>query len=285
MPCLPKRAPRRWLWRMKTDLTQIARAKVNLSLHVTGQRADGYHLLDSLVVFADIGDVITLTPGPVLSLSVSGPFAEGVPGDARNLVWRAAELAGWSGHITLEKHLPHGGGIGGGSSDAATVLRLIGADVNALALGADVPVCLRNAPTRMRGIGEDLTAVSHGPGGACVLVNPGVHVPTPEIFARLALKDNPPMPDLPGADARGPEWVSWLAAQRNDLQAPAIAAAPEIGEVLCALEATQDALLVRMSGSGSTCFALYPGMDAARAAQATLRAAHPGWWCAATTLS
>lgn len=270
---------------MKTDLRQIARAKVNLSLHVTGQRADGYHLLDSLVVFADIGDVLTLTPGPTLSLSVSGPFAAGVPGDGRNLVWRAAELAGWTGHISLEKHLPHGGGIGGGSSDAATVLRLIGADVDALALGADVPVCMRNAATRMRGIGEDLTPVSYGFDASCVLVNPGVHVPTPEIFRRLAVKDNPAMSPLPGPGASVSAWITWLLAQRNDLQAPAIAAAPEIGGVLRALEDTAEALLARMSGSGSTCFALYPSMEAAQAAEAALRGAHPGWWSVATRLS
>ena len=117
----------------------FAPAKINLALHVTGQRADGYHLLDSLVVFADVGDRIALTPGDALSLDVTGPFAVGVPADARNLVWRAAQAAGWTGRIALEKNLPHGAGIGGGSSDAAAVLRMLGAAGAALSLGADVP--------------------------------------------------------------------------------------------------------------------------------------------------
>ena len=143
----------------------FAPAKINLTLHVTGRRADGYHLLDSLVVFADLGDRLWLDPGAQMSLEVSGPFADGVPRDDSNLVWRAAMAAGWRGAIRLEKNLPHGAGIGGGSADAAALLRALHGDdamrvigpEATLALGADVPVCLHTGPQRMRGIGEQLT--------------------------------------------------------------------------------------------------------------------------------
>ncbi|MDG1068196.1 MAG: 4-(cytidine 5'-diphospho)-2-C-methyl-D-erythritol kinase, partial [Sulfitobacter sp.] len=160
----------------------FAPAKVNLTLHVTGQRADGYHLLDSLVVFADIGDRLWFDAGPQMRISVTGPFAEGVPVDQRNLVWQAAVLAGWTGHITLEKNLPHGAGIGGGSSDAAAVLRAFGGTADALQLGADVPVCLAHAPQRMRGIGEILDPIAPLPDLEIVLVNPRVAVPTAPVF-------------------------------------------------------------------------------------------------------
>ncbi len=255
-----------------TKAEGFAPAKLNLTLHVTGQRADGYHLLDSLVVFADVGDRLTYASGAELRLSVTGAFAEGVPTDARNLVWQAAELCGWTGHISLEKNLPHGAGIGGGSSDAAAVLRDLGGPLSRAAeLGADVPVCLSFVPQRMRGIGEVLDAAPAVPALDLVLVNPGVHVPTPEVFTALQQKENAPMEQIfPGGDFPG-----WLAAQRNDLQAPAVACAPQITEALAALN---DAQLVRMSGSGATCFGIYGDVASARAAADQIAKAHPNWW-------
>lgn len=266
-------------------LRAFAPAKVNLTLHVTGQRADGYHLLDSLVVFADLGDHLTLTPGPELSLNVTGPFAEGVPGDDRNLVWRAAVLAGWTGAIHLDKHLPHGGGIGGGSSDAAAILRALGARHDASILGADVPVCLAAKATRMSGIGEQLAPVAQAPQWAAVLVNPGVHVPTPQVFKALQDKTQAPMTDPPAGGIGDLPWLDWLRQQRNDLEAPAIALCPVIQQVKEALSACAGAALVRMSGSGSTCFALFDSHPSAATAAARISTAHPGWWCVATTLN
>lgn len=268
----------------------FAPAKINLTLHVTGQRTDGYHLLDSLVAFADVGDDLKFATAPNLSMEVVGEFAEGVPTDSRNLVWQAAEAAGWSGHISLNKVLPHGAGIGGGSSDAAATLKVLseqGFDAStdvALSLGADVPVCVAGQASRMRGIGEEITPIVLPP-LAALLVNPGVEVPTGPIFKALALRHNPPMPENIPALETSEEWAEWLGEQRNDLEAPAKALAPEIERTLDELRATRKVLLARMSGSGSTCFALYPSMKAAHFAAYEIGAAFPNWWCRATQLS
>ena len=268
----------------------LARAKINLTLHVTGQREDGFHLLDSLVSFADFGDHITLTQADRMSLEVFGAFSTGVPADSRNLVWRAAELSGWTGHIALQKNLPHAAGIGSGSSDAATVLRLLkqqGLKIRTdkvLNLGADIPVCMAAKSTRMTGIGEHLEFVETPPLPA-VLVNPGLQVPTGQVFANLASKQNSPMPARVPGFSDVSDYVSWLAEQRNDLEGPASDQATEIDRVLDTLRETGNALLARMSGSGATCFALYPTMKAAHFAAYEIGAAHSDWWIMATELS
>jgi 4-diphosphocytidyl-2-C-methyl-D-erythritol kinase len=271
-------------------ITEPAPAKVNLTLHVTGRRADGYHLLDSLVVFAGIGDRVTVRPGAAC-LRVVGPMAAGVPEGPENLVLRAAALMGAEAEITLDKHLPAAAGIGGGSSDAAACLRalahLTGARLpdDVARLGADVPVCLLASAARMRGIGEEVTPLARLPLLHAVLVNPGIAVSTPAIFKRLARHDNPPMP------ARLPGWhtaenlIHWLSTQRNDLEAPAIAEAPGIADVLQKLSATEGCALARMSGSGATCFGLYPNPHAAQQAARALRRDHPAWWVMPTALS
>jgi 4-diphosphocytidyl-2-C-methyl-D-erythritol kinase len=253
----------------------FAPAKVNLSLHVTGQRSDGYHLLDSLVVFADVGDRLWFDAGPQMAITVTGPFAQGVPVDARNLVWRAAQMAGWCGHIRLEKNLPHGAGIGGGSADAAAVLRAFGGGTQALTLGADVPVCLSQAPQRVRGTGEVLAQVAGLPALEIVLVNPRVAVPTAPVFAALASKNNDPMPQVWPDWADAQDFCLWLAGQRNDLEVPARGMAPQIADALASLDG---ALSARMSGSGATCFGLYA--EGAQAHAARITAAHPDWWVA-----
>lgn len=268
----------------------FAPAKINLSLHVTGQRDDGYHLLDSLVVFADIGDGLTFSSGPDLKLTVTGEHAAGVPDDGRNLVWQAAEALGWTGQITLNKVLPHGGGVGGGSSDAAaTIWALSGMGIDVpprvpLALGADVPVCMTAQATRMRGIGDDLSPVDlpHLP---AVLVNPGVPVPTGAVFKALAWRENPPLPDDIPDFATTEDCAEWLSRQRNDLEVPAMGVARVIETTLDTLRLTNRALLARMSGSGSTCFALYPSMKDAHFATYEIGAAHPEWWCRAVQLN
>ncbi|WP_123793388.1 4-(cytidine 5'-diphospho)-2-C-methyl-D-erythritol kinase [Pacificibacter maritimus] len=269
----------------------FAPAKINLSLHVTGQRNDGYHLLDSLVAFVDVGDQVTAEAAQHTSLTVEGPFAQGVPTDGSNLVVKAAEACGYPMALTLDKHLPPSSGIGGGSADAAAALRaaarlggpLMGHD-HALLLGADVPVCLASKSARMRGIGNDLVETPL-PALHLVLVNPRVEVATPNVFKRLDRKDNAPMPDTL------PEWpdslafVDWLGTQRNDLQEPAAKLAPEIAAVLVSLALSPDVLLTRMSGSGATCFAIYPDRATAQDAAAQISQSNPWWWVkAATTL-
>ena len=276
---------------MQAVNVELAPAKINLTLHVTGQRDDGYHLLDSLVVFADLGDRLVMRRAAAPSLSVTGPMAAGVPLGADNLVLRAARAMGVDLEIGLEKHLPSAAGIGGGSSDASAVLRGAVALVPALALpadaglslGADVPVCRMARAARMRGIGEAVAPVEGLPEVHGVLVNPGVAVSTAVIFRSLARKDNAAMPDvLPGwRDAA--DLAAWLAGQRNDMQAAAVAAVPVVGDVIAAIGATAGCLLARMSGSGATCFGLYAdAYAAARAADALTR---PGWWVRAVRLS
>jgi len=263
----------------------FAPAKVNLTLHVTGQRADGYHVLDSLVAFADCGDQVLLAEGSEMSVEVSGPFAAGVPTDARNLVWRAAEASGWTGHISVEKNLPHGAGIGGGSSDAGAVLRALNSSADPLALGADVPVCKLASAARMSGIGDVVTPVPQMPPLSAILVNPGVHVPTPKVFSGLVSKTNAPMETLPAAGASTVAWLDWLAAQRNDLEPPAKEIAPTIGQVLNELAALDGTLLARMSGSGATCFALMDSECSADVLARDFGRVFPDWWVKVVTLA
>ena len=269
----------------------FAPAKINLSLHVTGQRSDGYHMLDSLVVFVDVGDQISAEAANETTLAVSGPFAQGVPTDGQNLVVKAAEASGLPMALTLDKHLPPSSGIGGGSADAAATLRaamrLGGAQMtkdHALLLGADVPVCLASKSTRMQGVGDVLTPVTL-PALHLVLVNPRVEVPTPDVFARLERKDNPPMPKVLPRWPDSLAFVDWLGTQRNDLQDPAAKVAPEVAAVLVALALSPEVLLARMSGSGATCFGVYPDRSSADAADAQLSHSNPWWWVkAASTL-
>lgn len=267
----------------------FAPAKVNLALHVTGRRADGYHLLDSIVVFAGVGDRLTVEAADALSLTVTGPRAAGVPADRRNLIWRAAELfpPGRGAAITLDKHLPHAGGIGGGSADAAAALRGLAAlwahpmpgQAAILSLGADVPVCVAGVPARMSGIGEVLDPLPPLPPVWLVLVNPGIEVPTGAVFAALAHRENPPLPSVPPEGWSDPAALArWLCRTRNDLEPPARAQVPAIGEVLDRLEARPGCLMARMSGSGGTCFGLFADTAAARDAARQIAAARPDWW-------
>jgi 4-diphosphocytidyl-2-C-methyl-D-erythritol kinase len=282
-------------------LVEQAFAKVNLTLRVLGRRTDGYHELDSLVVFARLADRLSLVPGPALRLTVRGPTAGAAGPDSDNLVLRAAQglasrLASLRlGHFTLDKRLPVAAGLGGGSADAAAALRLL-ARANRLkpddprlaetarAAGADVPVCLDPRPRRMRGIGEILSAPLDLPKLAAVLVNPGVSVPTREVFS--ALKAPGFTQESSAADVPGdrPVLLSYLASQHNDLEPAAIALQPAIADTLATLRALPACRLARMSGTGATCFGLFDTLKAATAAAATLRHAEPSWWVRATML-
>ena len=272
----------------------LAPAKVNLTLHVTGQRPDGYHLLDSLVVFADVGDQISASPADGLTLTVTGPFAKGVPLDDSNLILRAAKaLRGARGvkkgaALRLNKMLPHAAGIGSGSSDAATTLRLLASlwdvpplhpdDPLILGLGADVPVCLC-APhaARMTGIGGQLSTVPTLPHAALVLVNPRVSVATADVFKTLIRRDNPPMAPMPD-HWDFDQFAGWLNHQRNDLQPGAEAIAPEITQALTKLRQLPGVAAAVMSGSGATCIGLARDMGAARAAARAMQVAQMSWW-------
>lgn len=280
---------------------ELARAKVNLALHITGQREDGYHLLDSLVVFPDIGDELELVPAKTFELRILGPQAGSLAGTRNdNLVARAAhgfaEIAGSpvNVRITLDKQLPVASGIGGGSADAAAAIRLMERHTGlvlpdgkrealALSLGADVPVCLGQQPSRMRGIGEIVEPINGLPECGIVLVNPGEAVSTPDVFRHMVRRDNPPLPDVPAEFATLDGFLAYLEGTRNDLQVAAAQLCPANNDVIDALESETRVRLARMSGSGATCFGLCaPGNETAIAE--TLRAANPKWWVASGRL-
>lgn len=285
-------------------LAENAPAKVNLTLRVLGRRADGYHEIESLVVFAACGDRLTLAPGGELALEVNGPRAAQAGAVGDNLVLRAARalaarIPGITlGSFALGKELPVAAGLGGGSADAAAALRLL-ARANDLkrddprlyeaarATGADVPVCLEPRPRVMRGVGERLSAPVDMPLLDAVLVNPGVAVSTKDVFAKWSSAPKSAASSETAALAKITDYralLSLLTAQPNDLEAPAVALAPVIADVLAALRALAGCGLARMSGSGATCFGLFSSSSAAAAAAEALRAKHPGWWINQTKL-
>lgn len=284
-------------------LTIDAPAKINLALHVTGQRADGYHLIESLVVFAELGDRVSVQLAERDAFVLDGPEAAALSLEAAdsNLVVRARDAlrdaARQTGselppvEIRLDKQLPVASGIGGGSADAAATLKALcavwgyepGSETLsriALALGADVPMCLDGRPLVARGIGEILTPIDMDFELDLVIVNPRIGVSTPAVFRALESRSNPPLPaptSLSGAD----NFIRWLEWTRNDLEPPALGLAPEIAECLAALRMA-GAGLSRMSGSGASCFGIFSTAQAAETAAATLRRDRPGWFVAAT---
>lgn len=281
------------------SLEAFAPAKINLFLHVGGPGDDGYHPLCSLMVFADIGDKVVLHDADVLSFRVHGPFAGPLAGQTDNLVLRAAKalLATIRGPqipicVSLEKALPVAAGLGGGSSDAGATLRALRAALNlpvtdkaleqiAASLGADGAACLWGRPVLAEGRGERLSSAPGLPSIEAVLVNPGVEVSTPAVYRALdvsgAFGDVTP-PAMPSAFEDVVELSAWLSLMRNDLQAPAVALAPEIGDVLAILESEPETLLARMSGSGATCFAICGSDLEADQLAARLSAMQPRWW-------
>jgi 4-diphosphocytidyl-2-C-methyl-D-erythritol kinase len=288
---------------LPASLVENAPAKVNLTLRLLGRRADGYHEISSLVVFADCGDRLSLSADGELDLTLAGPRAPAAGAVADNLVLKAARalqarIPGLRlGAFHLEKELPVAAGLGGGSADAAAALRLL-ARANGLApddprlyeaaraTGADVPVCLDPRPRLMQGIGEKLSAPIPLPTLPALLINPGVALATKEVFAGWSVAAEPAVPlDLDAvakADGYG-RLLPLLLAQPNDLESSAIALAPVVAEVLAGVRTLPGCGLARMSGSGATCFGLFDSADAA-AAEKILRAKYPRWWICATTL-
>ena len=277
-----------------------APAKVNLTLRVIGRRADGYHDIESLVAFADVGDALTFSPGGALALSVAGPTAAAAGQIADNLVLKAARALAERverlklGGFALSKRLPVAAGLGGGSADAAAALRLL-ARANGLApddprlmqaaraTGADVPVCLDPRPRFMRGIGDVLSDPLDLPRLFAVLLNPGVAVATKDVFAALAVPTA--VQTAPAAICTGTAaLVDEIARGRNDLEGAAIELEPAIADALAVLRNLPGCRLARMSGSGATCFGLFDSMDAARGAARPLRVGYPDWWVRATAL-
>lgn len=279
---------------MGSGVNAVARAKINLFLHVGERRDDGFHPLQSLAVFPDFGDRLNAEPADDFSLSVEGPFAAGLEGDD-NLVLRAgralAERAGRApqAKVTLTKNLPLASGIGGGSADAAAALKLlsnlwqlkldekilreIGAE-----LGSDIPVCVRSQPAFMEGRGEILTPLASLPRLPLLLVNPGVAISTKDIFAALTARRGVTMKLSSSGFSDLADLLRFLELSNNDLEAPAKTEAPVISEVLAALARTPGALFTRMSGSGATCFALMPDDSGAARAAALLKQKYPNWW-------
>jgi 4-diphosphocytidyl-2-C-methyl-D-erythritol kinase len=276
-----------------------APAKVNLTLHICAKRADGYHLLDSLVVFAGCGDLITVAPAEEISLTLTGPFSAALQAEADNLVLRAARLLAATHQITrgaaitLEKNLPVASGIGGGSADAAATLRACGqlwnvdphaisdADI-AAKLGADVPVCLAGKPAFMSGIGERIAPAPKLPDTWMVLVNPSVPLSTKTVFGALGGRFHPPMnrTDFAGLE-NALALAQVLKTYGNSLMAPAREQLGVIGAVLALIETTPGCLLARLSGSGPTCFGLYASASDANAAAEHIKTVQPGWWAVA----
>lgn len=279
----------------------LARAKVNLYLHVTGKRADGYHLLDSLIVFAETGDEIAVWAASDLTLTIDGPFGAGLDAGPSNLVLRAAEglrnLTGASqgAAIRLTKNLPIASGIGGGSADAATTLLALidlwqvkpdRAALYKLAekLGADVPVCLDGNASFVGGIGEDIQPAGDLPPTHILLVNPLVETPTPAVFKARRGDFSPPARWVqPPKTAQ--DLASFLATRKNDLTAPAIVVAPVVADVLSAIAETKDCLLSRLSGSGATCFGIFETAATAEAARQLIKTRYPDWWAVAAKIA
>jgi 4-diphosphocytidyl-2-C-methyl-D-erythritol kinase len=279
-------------------LTLAAPAKLNLYLHVTGKRPDGYHLLDSLAAFIDVRDTLTLTPSTVLAFTADGPFANGFGDEepSTNLVVRAARgLAQATGRVAdvalhLTKNLPVASGIGGGSADAAACLRglarLWGIDPAdpivlgvAAGLGADIPVCVQGRAAYMGGIGTEIAPAPDLPPAGLVLVNPGIGLSTPAVY-RARQGEFSPAARFDSSPADAAALAALLAERGNDLTDAAVSLVPEIETVLGAIGADRTCLLARMSGSGATCFGLYADGDTATAAAALLKRDHPGWWVA-----
>jgi 4-diphosphocytidyl-2-C-methyl-D-erythritol kinase len=288
-----------------TPGSELAYAKINLALHVIGRRTDGYHQIETLVVFADYADVVSAAPATDgrMRLTVKGPFAakltEGTSPNENLAIRAATELMRAAGkksppatRLTLTKRIPVAAGLGGGSADAAAALRLLDREWKlnlgetelariGLRLGADVPMCLYSRPLIARGIGDEITPVAGMPAMPVVIAHPGVAVPTPQVFAALPHGERGGLPPLPATFATLLEAIFWLRQARNDLAEPAVAVTKAAASAAKAIMRDPDCLFARMSGSGAAAFGIFVTLEAAERAAARLRDAKPGWFVTA----
>jgi 4-diphosphocytidyl-2-C-methyl-D-erythritol kinase len=281
---------------------ELAAAKINLALHVLGRRPDGYHDIDSIVVFADFGDQVGVN-GDDDGFAVEGPFAASLAaelGSERNLAIVARErLATAVGQraaptaLRLVKNIPVASGLGGGSADAAAVLRLLNAhwrlgfppgELQSIGstIGADVPMCVASVPLRATSRGDQVATAAGIPTLPLALVFPSAGVSTAKVFAAAGGGSDPRLPRLPGRFGSVADIAAWLGGTRNGLEEPAVAELPIIGEALAELRRSTDCMIARMTGSGSTCFGLFPDLDRAKRAIGRIRAERPTWWVRAT---
>lgn len=289
-----------------TSIREFAPAKVNLTLRVVGRQTDGYHRLASLTTFADVGDTLTFEPGLPREIVVSGAFAPQLTGGPTTLdavfdllSTQAPDVA--LGRVHLEKNLPIAAGLGGGSADAAALIRAVrraspkaAASVDwpafAARIGSDVPVCLASRPLWMTGVGHDLADIPGGvPSLAAVLVNPLAHVPndkTARVFRTLGAGPVPPgaLHDNAPAFADRAALLAFMRAVGNDLEDAAATVVPEIRQVLAALTSEPGVEHAALSGAGPTCFGVFADVADAERARGRLAAAHPDWWVVAVTL-
>ena len=270
-------------------ISEFAPAKINLSLHLVGQKSDGYHLLDSIVSFVNIGDKISIEPGKSGELKVAGPFAKDLPKSNHNLVVKAARLFNniKLSRITLEKNIPVTSGIGGGSADAAATVRLFSKFYNKpelpveklISLGSDVPVCMQKGIVRMMGVGEEIINLSPAPKVGILLVNPRKALSTAKVFSAVKEKNNSGL-NLQGSGEQSlNSWFDWINSMRNDLTASAIHLIPDIRFILDKLITCDGAKVIRMSGSGATCFALFEDFDLLQDAKLKILKECPSFWC------
>ena len=270
-------------------ISEFAPAKINLSLHLVGQKSDGYHLLDSIVSFVNIGDKISIETGKSGELKVAGPFAKDLPRSNHNLVLKAARLFNniKLSRITLEKNIPVASGIGGGSADAAATVRLFSKFYNKpelsveklISLGSDVPVCMQKGIVRMMGVGEEIINLSPAPKVGILLVNPHKALSTAKVFSAVKEKNNSGL-NLQGSGGKSLNlWFDWINSMRNDLTASAIDLIPDIRFILDKLITCDGAKVIRMSGSGATCFALFEDFDLLQDAKLKIMKEFPSFWC------
>ncbi len=280
---------------MANSVRVFAPAKINLFLHVGEKRGDGYHALQSLAVFAQVGDVLELRASEELTLSIQGLFAAGLAAQGDNLILKAARLVERTADIVLTKNLPVASGMGGGSADAAAALRGLrelwktnDSDARlceiAEVIGSDVPVCIESKPAWMEGRGEVLAPMASLPAMAMLLVNPGVTVSTADVFRGLKTRTGTGM-TRPDGFRDAADLLQFLRATTNDLEAPARTLEPKIADVLEKISARHGVRVARMSGSGATCFGLFESDDGAQSAAQAISAAHPSWWVRATRMA